>query len=63
MILFNRDTKANDFTFTISSDLNYPSGTSVSIRDAVDHLDLGVYSSNSVTFSNVASHSVRVLVI
>jgi hypothetical protein len=37
MILFNRDTKASSFTFTISGDLNYTPGTTVSIRDAIAH--------------------------
>jgi hypothetical protein len=35
MILLNRDSKANDFTFSISKDLKY--GTIVRMRDIINH--------------------------
>lgn len=63
VILFNRGSAAADFTFSLSRDIGLLTSQYASIRDIVDHKDLGDYKTDTVSFASVASHSVKALVL
>ena len=44
-------------------DLGYPLNTRYSMRDVIEHKDLGVYSYDTISFKDVKSHGVKAIIL
>lgn len=62
LILFNRESRAADFSISLSRDIGLPAGMFVSLRDVIAHKDIGVYHNDVLSFAQIPSHSVKALV-
>lgn len=62
VILFNREGKPADFSFSLSRDLGLPAGLFVSLRDVILHKEIGVYHNDVLSFAQIPSHSVKAMI-
>mgnify|MGYP000864435285 CR=1 FL=1 len=62
IILFNRESKASDFNFSLTRDFGLPAGMYVSLRDIITHTDIGIYHVDVISFPAIPSHAVKAMV-
>jgi hypothetical protein len=63
VILFNREIKAADFSFSLTIDLKLPANLYVTVRDIINHKDLGLFHSDILSFPSIPARSVKALVL